>query len=57
MLFSTIGRFNGIKEEHILGSHHTSINLRDIFKQNVVFLYNFLLSFIDFIKVGISNKP
>ncbi|GIX60521.1 hypothetical protein BPADB04_55510 [Bacillus paranthracis] len=35
----------------------TSINLRDIFKQNVVFLYNFLLSFIDFIKVGISNKP
>ncbi|MGH0613051.1 hypothetical protein ACQVPR_30285, partial [Bacillus cereus] len=35
----------------------TSINLRDIFKQNVVFSYNFLLSFVDFIKVGISNKP
>ena len=42
---------------YILGYRHTSINLRDIFKQNVVFLYNFLLSFIDFIKVGISNKP
>ncbi|PEC56475.1 hypothetical protein COE20_14040 [Bacillus cereus] len=35
----------------------TSINLRYIFKQNAVFPYSFLLSFVDFIKVGISNKP
>ncbi|KAA0760596.1 hypothetical protein DT250_24155 [Bacillus sp. AR2-1] len=39
------------------GYRHTSINLRYIFIQNAVFSYSFLLSFIDFIKVGISNKP
>jgi len=43
-----------------MGYRHTSINLRYIFIQNAVFPYSFLLSFIDFIdfiKVGISNKP
>ncbi|MES1049649.1 hypothetical protein FOA24_09460 [Bacillus thuringiensis] len=38
-------------------SFFTSINLRYIFKQNAVFPYSFLLSFVDFIKAGISNKP
>ncbi|EDX59725.1 hypothetical protein BC03BB108_C0188 (plasmid) [Bacillus cereus 03BB108] len=31
--------------------------LKGYFQTKCVFLYNFLLSFIDFIKVGISNKP
>ncbi|QWH81809.1 hypothetical protein EXW46_02015 [Bacillus mycoides] len=35
----------------------TSINLTYIFIQNVVFPRSFLLSFIDVIKVGTSNKP
>ncbi|QWG47917.1 hypothetical protein EXW31_27265 (plasmid) [Bacillus mycoides] len=35
----------------------TSINLTYIFIQNAVFPRSFLLSFIDVIKVGTSNKP
>ncbi|PEX81491.1 hypothetical protein CN450_24515 [Bacillus cereus] len=34
-----------------------SINLRYLFIQNVVFSRSLLLSFIDSIKVGTSNKP
>ncbi|PEC37085.1 hypothetical protein COL48_28995 [Bacillus toyonensis] len=40
-----------------MGRYPTSINLRYIFIQNVFFPYSFLLSFLDFIKVDISNKP
>ncbi|QWH15488.1 hypothetical protein EXW38_30340 (plasmid) [Bacillus mycoides] len=39
------------------GYRHTSINLTYIFIQNAVFPRSFLLSFIDVIKVGTSNKP
>ncbi|QWH18221.1 hypothetical protein EXW62_14450 [Bacillus mycoides] len=35
----------------------TSINLTYIFIQNAVFPRSFLLSFIDVLKVGTSNKP
>lgn len=40
-----------------MGYCHTPINLRNIFIQNAVFSRSILLSFIDVIKVGISNKP
>lgn len=45
------------KTNTLMGSYHTSINLRYIFIQNAVFPRSFLLSFIDVIKVGTSNKP
>ncbi len=45
------------KTNTLMGSYHTSINLTYIFIQNAVFPRSFLLSFIDVIKVGTSNKP
>ncbi|TKC15595.1 hypothetical protein CQB03_26735 [Bacillus paranthracis] len=41
----------------VLWRYPTSINLTYIFIQNAVFPRSFLLSFIDVIKVGTSNKP
>ncbi|PFM28189.1 hypothetical protein COJ43_30920 [Bacillus cereus] len=41
----------------VMWCYPTSINLRYIFIQNAVFSRIILLSFIDVIKVDISNKP
>ncbi|PRT27756.1 hypothetical protein C6359_28110 [Bacillus wiedmannii] len=42
---------------HVKGFCHTSINLKYMFIQRLIFPCNFLLSFIDILKIGISNKP
>ncbi|QWG62342.1 hypothetical protein EXW60_15500 [Bacillus mycoides] len=59
MVRVTINLFILFKIEHAseYGYAHTSINLRYLFIQNVVFSRSLLLSFIDSIKVGTSNKP
>ena len=56
MKFSFWGYFRSIACID-MGWDPTSINLTYIFIQNAVFPRSFLLSFIDVIKVGTSNKP
>ncbi|PDY37797.1 hypothetical protein COO17_22500 [Bacillus wiedmannii] len=55
-IFFVLGNYRFLK---LMGMwrYPTSINLTYIFIQNAVFPRSFLLSFIDVIKVGTSNKP
>ncbi|MDR4138647.1 hypothetical protein CN498_29555 [Bacillus thuringiensis] len=61
-LKKTGSKFYIINQHYFLATfafwcYPTSINLSYIFIKNAVFSYSILLSFIDVIKVGISNKP
>jgi hypothetical protein len=64
MFFSTVSYFEDLIQGvfvfpslMVIWWYPTSINLRYLFIQNVFFSRSLLLSFIDSIKVGTSNKP